>query len=57
MRYLALALWAASNVCNPDSVPAQERCTYVRRNADVCWPEGGLQRYLEVHECWFSPAW
>ncbi|GBF97359.1 Ca2+:cation antiporter family [Raphidocelis subcapitata] len=43
--------------CHPGGVPAAERCAYVRSHADECWPEGGLSRYLEVHECWFQPQW
>lgn len=50
---LAAALTAVSRLalrdapaCNPPSVPAEDRCAYVLENADACWPEGGLQRYL-----------
>jgi hypothetical protein len=44
-------------VCNPGGVAAGARCAYVRAHAADCWPDGGLQRLLEYHECFFGPAW
>lgn len=63
MRAVALALAAVAGgaadapACAPSSVAQEARCGYVRAHADACWPDGWPQRYLEVHECWFSPAW
>lgn len=66
-RTIALALAAVGRhasvqdplalACNPSSVGPLHRCSYVREHADQCWPEGGLSRYLEIHECFFAPQW
>lgn len=62
-RAVALALAALGGhvrdapACAPSTVPAAHRCSYVRDNADVCFKYGGIQRYLEVHECFFAPEW
>jgi len=63
LRAVALALAGvgkgehAAPDCEPAVVAAGLRCAYVREHAEACFGEGGLSRWLEVHECYFSPEW
>ncbi|KAI8474810.1 MAG: Sodium/calcium exchanger protein-domain-containing protein [Monoraphidium minutum] len=63
-RAWSLALAAAAGLgardapaCAPLSVPAADRCAYVLENAAACWPEGGIQHWMQAHYCWFAPQW
>ena len=54
-RVLAAQLHGDLPSCDPGSVPADDRCAYVRTHAEQCLQGGYMARYLEVHECFFSP--
>jgi hypothetical protein len=43
--------------CRPWAVPVADRCSYVRNNSAVCFPDGGIQEYLQVHYCDFGQGW
>lgn len=40
--------------CEPWSVPAEQRCEYVKEHKAVCYPDGGTLSYLKVHYCVFG---
>jgi len=44
-------------LCDPSSVPPAQRCSYVEQHKELCYPEGGVSAYLEIHYCKFSPSW
>lgn len=45
------SLVAQLESCTPQSVPREERCTYIREHMDVCAPEDGWVNYLYIHYC------